>query len=219
MNDQELLNRITTNRKIFGGKPIIRGHRIAVEQILGMLAAGDTYETIKEGYPSLEPEDIQACLLYAQSLVQKVRPGLKVAELAEFIPEILKQVPYLTLLVLFGSRARGDAHPDSDWDFAILCDEEQRKQYEKGGWDSFRLGGILQNAYDLLDDQIDVIEMKKCSEILAHYIAKDGMIIYERDPGTFEAFKRKNLKNKDELQAYHQRVQKETNHKLQNLGQ
>jgi uncharacterized protein (DUF433 family) len=57
MNEQELLSRITTNRKIFGGKPIIRGDRIAVEHILGMLAAGDTHETLLEGYPFLEPED------------------------------------------------------------------------------------------------------------------------------------------------------------------
>ncbi|MBI5057512.1 MAG: DUF433 domain-containing protein [Nitrospirae bacterium] len=62
MNDQELLNRITFNPAIFGGKPIIRGMRIAVEHILGMLAAGSTTEEILEGYPYLEKEDIQACL-------------------------------------------------------------------------------------------------------------------------------------------------------------
>jgi len=69
MNEQELLKRITINPKIFGGKPIIRGRRLAVEHILGMLAAGDTAETILEGYPWLEPEDIRACLVYARRLV------------------------------------------------------------------------------------------------------------------------------------------------------
>ncbi len=63
------LNRITIDPKIFGGKPIIRGHRLAVEHILGMLAAGDTPETLLTGYPWLEPEDIQACLIYAQRLI------------------------------------------------------------------------------------------------------------------------------------------------------
>lgn len=63
--EQELLRRITVNPRIFGGKPIIRGMRIAVEHILGMLAAGDTAQVILEEYPFLEPEDIQACILYA----------------------------------------------------------------------------------------------------------------------------------------------------------
>ena len=53
------------NLPYFGGKPIIRGRRLAVEHILGMLAAGDNAETILRGYSWLEPEDIQACLAYA----------------------------------------------------------------------------------------------------------------------------------------------------------
>lgn len=69
MNEQKLLERITVNPKIFSGKPIVRGRRLAVEHILGMLAAGDTIETLLEGYPWLEREDIQACLIYARQLV------------------------------------------------------------------------------------------------------------------------------------------------------
>ncbi len=76
MNEKELLKRITVNPKIFGGKPIIRGRRLAVEHVLGMLAAGDSPETILEGYPWLEAEDIQACLVYARRLVghERVEP-------------------------------------------------------------------------------------------------------------------------------------------------
>ena len=69
MKEKKLLERITVNPRIFGGKPIIRGRRLAVEHILGMLAAGDTVETILEGYPWLQPEDIQACLVYAHRMV------------------------------------------------------------------------------------------------------------------------------------------------------
>jgi uncharacterized protein (DUF433 family) len=69
MDEKLLLERITVNPKIFGGKPIICGRRLAVEHVLGMLAAGDTIETILEGYPWLEPEDVQACLVYARKLV------------------------------------------------------------------------------------------------------------------------------------------------------
>jgi uncharacterized protein (DUF433 family) len=76
MLEQELLQRITVNPKIFGGKPIIRGRRLAVEHILGMLAAGDTSETILEGYPWLEQDDIRACLVYAHRLVghERIEP-------------------------------------------------------------------------------------------------------------------------------------------------
>jgi uncharacterized protein (DUF433 family) len=66
MHEDPLLQRITVNPGIFGGKPIIRGRRLAVETVLGMLAVGDTMETLLEGYPWLEREDILACLAFAQ---------------------------------------------------------------------------------------------------------------------------------------------------------
>jgi len=69
VDEQELLARIIVDPEIFGGKPIIRGRRLAVEHVLSMLAAHDTADTILEGYPWLEPEDIQACLVYAKRLV------------------------------------------------------------------------------------------------------------------------------------------------------
>ncbi len=76
MTEAELLARIVVDPKILGGKPIIRGRRLAVEHVLGMLAAGDTPETILEGYPWLASEDIQACLVYARKLVghERVEP-------------------------------------------------------------------------------------------------------------------------------------------------
>ena len=69
MDENKLLERITVDPEIFGGKPIIRGRRLAVEHILGMLAAGDSVETILKGYPWLKPEDVQACLVYARRVV------------------------------------------------------------------------------------------------------------------------------------------------------
>jgi uncharacterized protein (DUF433 family) len=73
MGEDLLLERITVNPGIFGGKPIIRGRRLAVEHVLGMLAAGDTPETILAGYPWLEKDDITACLVYARRLVANER--------------------------------------------------------------------------------------------------------------------------------------------------
>jgi uncharacterized protein (DUF433 family) len=81
MTEADLLTRITVNPKIFGGKPIIRGRRIAVEHILGMLAAGDSPQAVLESYPYLEPEDIQACLVFARRLVgrERVEPAIDTA--------------------------------------------------------------------------------------------------------------------------------------------
>jgi len=69
MDEKEILERITVDTKIYAGKPIIRGRRLAVEHVLGMLAAGDAIETILEGYSWLEPEDVRACLVYARRVV------------------------------------------------------------------------------------------------------------------------------------------------------
>lgn len=73
MDENDLLKRITVNSEIFGGKPIIRGRRLAVEHVLGMLAAGDSQETLLAGYPWLEREDILACLAYAHRLIEHER--------------------------------------------------------------------------------------------------------------------------------------------------
>jgi len=68
-SEAELLKRITVDPSIFGGKPIIRGLRIAVEHVLGKLAAGDTAEVLLQEYSFLEAADIQACLAYAHRSV------------------------------------------------------------------------------------------------------------------------------------------------------
>ncbi|MFB3891416.1 MAG: DUF433 domain-containing protein [Phycisphaerae bacterium] len=73
MDEDKLISRITVNPKIFGGKPIIRGRRLAVEHVLGMLAAGSTEDEILEGYDWLEKDDIRACIAYARRLVARER--------------------------------------------------------------------------------------------------------------------------------------------------
>ena len=73
MDEKKLLERITVNTQIFGGKPIIRGRRLAVEHVLGMLAAGDTVEDILKAYPWLERQDVQACLVYARRVMASER--------------------------------------------------------------------------------------------------------------------------------------------------
>ncbi len=71
MTNENLLDRITTNPDVMVGKPTIRGLRITVEQILKALANGVKTSDLLEDYPELEPEDIQAALLYASELVSE----------------------------------------------------------------------------------------------------------------------------------------------------
>ena len=66
---EPILERITVNPEIFGGKPIIRGMRISVEIVLSLLAQGETVEAILADYPDLEPDDIRACLAYAHAVI------------------------------------------------------------------------------------------------------------------------------------------------------
>lgn len=68
MNDLD--KRITTDKDILGGKPIIAGTRISVELILSILSSGMTIEEILEEYPHLTKEDILACVAYARDIVQ-----------------------------------------------------------------------------------------------------------------------------------------------------
>lgn len=61
----ELLQRITIDPAVCGGRPCIRGLRMRVSDVLGMLAAGESAQAILEHHPDLEMADISACLAYA----------------------------------------------------------------------------------------------------------------------------------------------------------
>lgn len=60
-------SRITNDPEVMGGKPCIRGLRVTVGTIVGLLSARRTHEEILRAYPYLEPEDIDAALAYAQA--------------------------------------------------------------------------------------------------------------------------------------------------------
>lgn len=69
MDAKLLLERITSSPKIFGGKPIIRGLRISVASVLGLLARGASAQEILDDHPALQPEGIQACIAYAHTVI------------------------------------------------------------------------------------------------------------------------------------------------------
>jgi uncharacterized protein (DUF433 family) len=77
MSDQEkdilhLLERITVQPGVMGGKPTLRGMRVTVGTILGLLAAGNSIQEILQAYPYLEEADIRAALQYAAWRVEEI---------------------------------------------------------------------------------------------------------------------------------------------------
>ena len=68
----DLLQRITRDPAVMGGRPCIRGMRVTVGAIVGLLAAGRTHEEILRAYPYLQPEDIRAALSYAAWRTEEV---------------------------------------------------------------------------------------------------------------------------------------------------
>jgi uncharacterized protein (DUF433 family) len=65
-----VLERITVDPNVCTGKPCIRGLRFLVSRRLGLLAAGETRESIPQAYPHLEPQDIDAVLQYPTALAE-----------------------------------------------------------------------------------------------------------------------------------------------------
>jgi uncharacterized protein (DUF433 family) len=70
-NMEDLLKRITFNRNVLCGKPLIRGLRISVGMLLELMAKGVTEKEILEDYPDLESEDLRAAILYAYKMVSR----------------------------------------------------------------------------------------------------------------------------------------------------
>ncbi len=68
--ENELLARITSHPNICHGKPVIRGLRYPVENILELLASGMTHQEILDDYEDLEEEDLQAALLFAAQVLK-----------------------------------------------------------------------------------------------------------------------------------------------------
>jgi uncharacterized protein (DUF433 family) len=66
------LDRITFNQEVMGGKPCIRGLRVTVGTIVGLIAAGRTKDEVLKLYPYLEPEDIDQALAYAAWRVEEI---------------------------------------------------------------------------------------------------------------------------------------------------
>ena len=131
------------------------------------------------------------------------------------IAKIPQAMQDLKLLILFGSRARGEHKPDSDWDFAVLYEERSdRKDISS----LLKIYTLLEQALEIPDDKIDVVDLKECSPILAHYVARDGQLLYERETGLFEVFKEKFLMNPEESKALYRQLRNNLEISLREKG-
>lgn len=117
-------------------------------------------------------------------------------------------VPSLKMLILFGSRARGKTHSNSDWDFAFLCDSDQQNILFNA-----EIYAILADLFRINDDKIDAINLAKCPPLMAHAIAQDGKLLYERDLGLFSSFQQQALMSEEQLKT----IQKGLRAKLENF--
>jgi len=66
-----MFDRITFDPAVMGGRACIRGMRITVSPVLGLIASGLTVEQIQQEYPSIEPDDIREALQYAARLAEE----------------------------------------------------------------------------------------------------------------------------------------------------
>jgi predicted nucleotidyltransferase len=97
--------------------------------------------------------------------------------LSERLQTLASSCSGLDLLILFGSRSRGDAGPSSDWDFAFLGER---------GMDVDRLLGQLVRL--LGTERVDLVDLSRAGGLLRFRVARDGATLFERSPGIFSRF-------------------------------
>lgn len=86
--------------------------------------------------------------------------------------------PGLTLLVLFGSRARGDASAASDWDFGYLSD---------GSADPAAISTALGRVVG--SERVDLVDLARANGLLRYRVARDGVLVFEAPSGSFDRFR------------------------------
>lgn len=83
----------------------------------------------------------------------------------------------LSLLVLHGSRARGEARDDSDWDFAYLAAPE------------LDVGLLYADlAVALRTDRVDLVDLTTAGGLIRYRVARDGIVVFETEPDLFDKF-------------------------------
>ena len=143
---------------------------------------------------------------------------LSLSNLKERTPQLIETIPYLKMLVLFGSRARGDTHAKSDWDFAALYDRQQREALIKDPFAWFSVPDLVGQVFGISGDNIDVVDLNRCTPLIAHFVARDGKLIYEQKSGQFERFKQQHLMTDAQLKEVQNQLRQNIDIFLQEWG-
>jgi predicted nucleotidyltransferase len=100
------------------------------------------------------------------------------SHVSEQLRSIAARQPGISLLLLFGSRARGDASDRADWDFGYLSG---------GSLDPLAVTAELAAAIG--SERIDLVDLARAGGLLRFRAARDGVLIFESKPGTFDRFR------------------------------
>jgi predicted nucleotidyltransferase len=105
-------------------------------------------------------------------------PADALPAMVERIGGMARQADGLQLLVLFGSRARGDAHAASDWDFGYLATH------------AADITGLLAALVEIAGtDRIDLVDLARASGVLRFRAARDGQVVHQDPPGRWREFR------------------------------
>ncbi|MEA5503844.1 nucleotidyltransferase domain-containing protein [Halotia wernerae UHCC 0503] len=142
-----------------------------------------------------------------------------IAELKELSLQLPEKIPYLKMLILFGSRATGNTNANSDWDFAVFYDDEQRQAYTENNISGlFELPMLIGKVLKINADHIDIVELNRCSELIAHFVARDGTVLYEDKAEEFDKFKQRVLLSNLEIKTIEQTKRQNIEQFLQRWG-
>ena len=94
------------------------------------------------------------------------------------VASVARATAGLDLLILFGSRARGDAHPGADWDFGYLADE------------AVDVPGLLAALVEALgNDRVDLADLRRAGGLLRFQAARDGVLVHESSADQFDRYR------------------------------
>ncbi len=140
------------------------------------------------------------------------------SELKQLVLNLVQEIPFLKLLILFGSRATGQNHEDSDYDFALIYDREIYQDWKRKGASWFSLYSIFENIFELPNEAVDIVDLDRCSTILAHEIADNGKLLYEKRSGEYDEFLKRSLMSHEQTKKMRQEQRQNIERKLQALG-
>ncbi len=137
---------------------------------------------MKNGFQSTEPIDENGRYDKASTYLQPVLNSVSF-NISETDLLIRAHLPDVELLVLFGSRVKARATSRSDWDIGVVV---APNTYE--GMQQFMLQAEIAQVLALPFDDVDLVDLRYCSPLLAFALASEGQLLYEYKPATYHRF-------------------------------